>query len=88
MLLQLLLRPHLTTTDRPAPKVRVRYGDQVVFNGTIVDQINIMQQIFEDGDLIMTGTPGGVGPIEVGDRFSGKVFEEDELVAEGNWVVI
>jgi len=41
----------------------------------------------EDGDLIMTGTPAGVGPLQAGDRFNGKVFEKDTLIVEGSWVV-
>jgi len=42
---------------------------------------------FEDGDLIMTGTPAGVGPVHAGDRFNGKIFEKDKLIVEGLWVV-
>jgi len=42
---------------------------------------------FEDGDLIMTGTPAGVGPVHAGDRFKGKIFEKDKLIVEGLWVV-
>ena len=42
---------------------------------------------FEDGDLIMTGTPGGVGPIHAGDGFTGKIFEKEKLVVEASWVV-
>ncbi|MDX2428291.1 MAG: fumarylacetoacetate hydrolase family protein [Xanthomonadales bacterium] len=41
----------------------------------------------EDGDLIMTGTPAGVGPLQAGDRFNGKIFEKDRLIVEGSWVV-
>ena len=41
----------------------------------------------EDGDLIMTGTPKGVGAIRVGDEFVGKILEGDGLVVEGSWVV-
>ncbi len=41
----------------------------------------------EDGDLIMTGTPAGVGPLQAGDRFSGKIFEKDKLIVEASWVV-
>ena len=41
----------------------------------------------EDDDLIMTGTPAGVGPLQAGDRFNGKVFEKDMLIVEGSWVV-
>jgi 2-keto-4-pentenoate hydratase/2-oxohepta-3-ene-1,7-dioic acid hydratase in catechol pathway len=42
---------------------------------------------FEDGDLIMTGTPKGVGVLNPGDRFQGKIFENEELLVEDNWVV-
>ena len=41
----------------------------------------------EDGDLIMTGTPKGVGPIRPGDIFSGKIFEHERLIVEASWVV-
>ena len=41
----------------------------------------------EDGDLIMTGTPAGVGPLQAGDRFNGKIFEKDTLIVEDSWVV-
>ena len=40
----------------------------------------------EDGDVIMTGTPAGVGPVHVGDRFTGKIFENEDLIVEGSWV--
>ena len=29
---------------------------------------------FEDGDIVMTGTPKGVGVIKPGDKFTGKVY--------------
>ncbi len=41
----------------------------------------------EDGDLIMSGTPKGVGEIKVGDLFVGKVFEGERLLLEVSWVV-
>lgn len=41
----------------------------------------------EDGDLIMTGTPKGVGAIHPGDEFIGKILEGERLVVEGSWVV-
>ena len=42
---------------------------------------------FEDGDLIMTGTPGGIGPIKPGQKFTGKIFEKEKLIVKGQWVV-
>jgi len=41
----------------------------------------------EDGDLIMTGTPAGVGPLSAGDRFVGKIFEKEKLIVMACWVV-
>jgi len=42
---------------------------------------------FEDGDVVMTGTPAGVGEVGAGDRFDGKIFAGDELVTTASWVV-
>jgi 2-keto-4-pentenoate hydratase/2-oxohepta-3-ene-1,7-dioic acid hydratase in catechol pathway len=41
----------------------------------------------EDGDLIMTGTPKGVGTIQIGDHFMGKIFNKEELIIETVWLV-
>jgi 2-keto-4-pentenoate hydratase/2-oxohepta-3-ene-1,7-dioic acid hydratase in catechol pathway len=42
---------------------------------------------FEDGDLLMTGTPKGVGPVHFGDKYVGKIFEKEKLIVQGSWVV-
>ena len=42
---------------------------------------------FEDGDVIMTGTPKGVGPINTGDTMTGKIFAGQELLVQDSWVV-
>lgn len=42
---------------------------------------------FEDGDVVMTGTPAGVGEVRAGDRFDGKIFAGDELVTMASWMV-
>ena len=42
---------------------------------------------FEDGDLLMTGTPKGVGPVKSGDKYLGKVYEKEKLIVENSWVV-
>ncbi len=41
----------------------------------------------EDGDVIMTGTPSGVGPINHGDEFVGKIFAKGQLILEKAWLV-
>lgn len=40
----------------------------------------------EDGDIIMTGTPKGVGVINLGDNFTAKIFCRGNLVIEKTWV--
>lgn len=39
----------------------------------------------EDGDIIMTGTPAGVGEIHAGERFLGQVLCGDELLVSAAW---
>jgi 2-keto-4-pentenoate hydratase/2-oxohepta-3-ene-1,7-dioic acid hydratase in catechol pathway len=43
---------------------------------------------FEDGDIIMSGTPKGVGNYKVGDIFLGKIYDGDKLLLEYSWSVI
>jgi 2-keto-4-pentenoate hydratase/2-oxohepta-3-ene-1,7-dioic acid hydratase in catechol pathway len=42
----------------------------------------------EDGDIIMSGTPKGVGTYKVGDIFIGKIFSGDKLIIESKWEVL
>lgn len=42
---------------------------------------------FEDGDLLMCGTPKGVGPVNAGDRFNGKIYIKENLIVECDWTV-
>lgn len=39
----------------------------------------------EAGDIILTGTPKGVGPIVPGDKVSCKIYDEaDNIIEEGS----
>ena len=40
----------------------------------------------EEGDIIMTGTPAGVGPMKTGEHFSGRVLSEGKVIAEAHWI--
>lgn len=42
---------------------------------------------FEDGDIIMSGTPKGVANYKKGDIFLAKVYEENTLLIEKDWIV-
>ena len=41
----------------------------------------------EDGDIIMSGTPKGVGTYKLNDKFVGKIYCEDKLLLESFWIV-
>ena len=40
----------------------------------------------EDGDLVMTGTPEGVGAIRKGERFEGRIFAGSEELVSAAWI--
>lgn len=39
----------------------------------------------EDGDIVMTGTPAGVGAIQAGEQFEGEVLSGSEVLVSGSW---
>lgn len=39
----------------------------------------------EDGDILMTGTPKGVGPIASGDHLCARLYCDEQLLIEKNW---
>ncbi|OBT15546.1 2-keto-4-pentenoate hydratase [Vibrio sp. UCD-FRSSP16_10] len=40
----------------------------------------------EDGDVVMTGTPKGVGIVNKGDRFVGRVLQGEQCLIEQRWI--
>ncbi len=42
---------------------------------------------FEDGVIIMSGTPKGVANYKLGDVFVGKIYENETLLLEVKWAV-
>ena len=52
----------------------------------LLEEINTFLSV-EDGDIIMTGTPKGVGVINAKDVLLGKVFSGDKLLVEHSWTV-
>jgi 2-keto-4-pentenoate hydratase/2-oxohepta-3-ene-1,7-dioic acid hydratase in catechol pathway len=41
----------------------------------------------EDGDIIMSGTPKGVSTYKIGDKFVGRIYSDDVLLVESQWIV-
>lgn len=42
---------------------------------------------FEDGDIVMSGTPKGVNTYSRGDHFIGRIYDGETLVVESSWIV-
>ncbi len=53
--------------------------------GPMLEEIKSFMSL-EDGDIIMSGTPKGVGNYRIGDRFTGKIYAGDTLLLEQTWV--
>ena len=52
----------------------------------VIKEVNSFMS-FADGDILMTGTPKGVGELVAGDHFVGKIFAGENLLIEQSWVV-
>jgi len=53
----------------------------------MIEEIETFMSL-EDGDIIMSGTPKGVGNYKVGDKFVGKIYCDDTLLIESCWSVL
>lgn len=42
---------------------------------------------FENNDILMTGTPKGVGKVNKGDCFVGKLYDQAQLLVSKTWIV-
>ena len=51
----------------------------------ILDEIKTFINI-EDGDIIMSGTPKGVGGYKISDRFEATLFCKDKEILKAEWV--
>lgn len=69
----------------------------IVQQGGVNDMMNSPKKLLaaaqsfltiEDNDVLMTGTPEGVGPVKAGDDFHGQIFEGHALLVEARWRVI
>jgi len=52
----------------------------------MIEEINSFMTL-EDGDIIMSGTPKGVGTYKKDDKFVGKIYLKDTLLIQTSWVV-
>jgi len=50
----------------------------------IITEVSTFMSI-DDGDILMTGTPKGVGPLLRGDLFTGRIYDGEQLLIEKHW---
>jgi 2-keto-4-pentenoate hydratase/2-oxohepta-3-ene-1,7-dioic acid hydratase in catechol pathway len=77
--------------------LRLSINGNVVQDGSVKDMIHSPEELlteaqtflsFENNDVLMTGTPSGVGIVKLDDVFIGQVFQGAMLLIEKQWVVI
>lgn len=51
----------------------------------IIKEIHTFASL-ENGDIIMSGTPSGVGVIKSGDKFVGEIYIGDEKILSKTWI--
>lgn len=51
----------------------------------LLDEIKTFMTL-EDGDILMTGTPEGVGPVIAGDEYTGRIYQRDNMLVEAHWM--
>lgn len=78
-------------------EVELYINDELKQKGDVSLMINKPSEIideaksfltFEDGDILMTGTPKGVGKFYVGDKFLGKILYAGKVLIEQRFKVI
>ena len=52
----------------------------------IIDELLTFSS-FEDGDILMSGTPKGVGKFNIGDVFLGRILSDNKIIVEKRFVV-
>jgi 2-keto-4-pentenoate hydratase/2-oxohepta-3-ene-1,7-dioic acid hydratase in catechol pathway len=82
--------------DIPNLKIELFINNSIVQYGNYSLMINkpldILKEItsfitLNDGDIIMTGTPKGVGEYRKSDKFIGNIFIGDDLIINKKWTV-
>jgi len=70
-------------------ELRQRGGVDLMLYGpeTILSELRSFVP-FVDNDIVMTGTPSGVGAVKAGERFEGRVFNGDEELLRVDWLAV
>ena len=61
-------------------------NEMIYHPNEILKEINSFMRL-ENGDVIMTGTPKGVGEVSTNRLFKGIIKENDQILIKQDWVV-
>ena len=85
----------------PAPADLTRLGVELIVDGVMRQQGDVSLMLYppsvileelqtfltlEDFDIVMTGTPAGVGAVQAGERFEGRVLDGEQVLVSGQWL--
>ena len=85
----------------PAPKDLTRLGVELTVDGELRQKGDVSLMLYppdvilhelnqflvlEDYDIIMTGTPEGVGAVQSGERFRGRVLDGEQELVSSDWL--
>lgn len=68
--------------------VTVQHGgvELMIFKPDVLLKEIVKSFKLEDGDILMSGTPKGVGTFNIGDQFNGQIFSNNTLLVEKKWI--
>ncbi len=84
---------YLKDKDLSKLSIELYINDELRQKGDFTQMINKPEDIlseaktfldFEDGDILMSGTPKGVGELKIDDVFLGKILYDDKVLLEFN----
>ncbi len=62
-----------------------KYDKMIYKPQQILDECKSFMSL-NDGDIIMSGTPKGVGGYNIGDIFVAKIYDNNSLIIETKWI--
>ncbi len=70
-------------------ELRQRGGsEQMLYRpATILDELQSFITL-DDNDIIMTGTPAGVGPVHTGEHFEARLLNNNEELVNVGWIAV
>ena len=83
--------------DTDSLHVKLFINDKLIQDGSVTHMLykpmEMLEEIgsfstLEDGDIVMSGTPKGVGIVKSGDKFFGQIFCDNELLVEKEWIAV